>query len=538
MEKGEDEYYFNEEKARKCVYYLLQDDIQCFKKFLPEIKAMDSLSFENLFQGTPLKKKNEKEDDEEGYDYKVKNKNKFEKLLDKFDNFSIILEDWYLDEKYYKYLKQLWIQYISIENLKQSDEKKLEELLKSNNVDYINWPQDIKDDFKTKINNTSNTRIMAIKSILENDLSIYNNVIQQLNYHKNELKKKNEEENKIYIENTGNLMKQLLGTATIIAIGIAIDKGLEAVDAKQIKALKKYILNNNKVGLNQSKVNSLVERLLEMMEGSSGYRNFTLNEEYYSGAIFKNPDDCYWSRGISTKEDGREIEVTCWNGKLKFLNFEQKLKTILKNEAVCGLHAAFSLLNLVWSINQLKSACDSVKQVGQYQNRLNEITNSFNGHKNALGILPDDFRESSKKIKEILELIWGDYKQIQLLINDINKSIDIQKEKQKEAMLGTAASVALGAVGVVGSLMTCNVTSAIYTASTVGNVIAGVNHVSSFIVSKKIVNDLKNILTKAEKQSIEIQEQIDNLIEKYKESGGEIAKFNLSESSSSISTNE
>lgn len=147
---------------------------------------MDSQSFENLFQGIPFKNKNLNEYDEEGYDYKVKNKKNFEKLLDKFDNFSIILEDWYLDEKYYKYLKELWIKYISIENLKERDEKKLEEILKSNQIDYINWPDGIKDDFKTKINNTSNTRIMAIKSVLENELSEFNNVIQQLKYYQKE----------------------------------------------------------------------------------------------------------------------------------------------------------------------------------------------------------------------------------------------------------------------------------------------------------------------------------------------------------------
>lgn len=539
MENSGDEFCFNEEKARKCVYYLLKDDIPSFKKFLPEIKAMDSISFENLFQGTPFKNKNEIENEEEGYDYKVKNKNKFEKLLDKFDNFSIILEDWHLDEKYYKYLKELWIQYISIENLKERDEQKLEEILKSNRIDYINWPEDIKNNFKMKINNTSNTRIMALKSILENDLSEFNDVIQKLNYYKKKLSEKKEEENEIYKENATNIIKQILGVAVVFAIGEAFNRGLKAVDAKQIKALKKIILNNNKAGFNQSKVNSLVNRLLELSEGDSGFRTFTLSETNIDGTI-KNIKDCHWCRGFSFLEEGGDIEVNCYDGKISCLNLGQKVKTILKNKAVLGIHVALSFLNLGWSIIQLKSTCDSCKQVDQYKNRLDEITKDFENHKNALGILPDDFKESSKKIKEILILIWEDYKKIQKLIDDINKSIHFQEERQKEAILGTAASVVLGTAGVVGSVMTCNVTSAIYTASTVGNVIAGVNHVSSFIVSKKIVKELKVILTKAEKQSQEIQGQIDNLLKKIKNTGGagEIPKFNLSESYSSISTNE
>lgn len=137
-----------------------------------------------------------------------------------------------------------------------------------------------------------------------------------------------------------------------------------------------------------------------------------------------------------------------------------------------------------------------------------------------------------------MELIWEDYKELQQLIDKINQSILFQKEQQKTAIIGAAASVALGTVGAVGSLMTGNVTSAFYAASTVGNVVAGVNHVSNFIVSKKIVEELNVILTKAKEQSKTIQKQIDSLLEKLRETGGEIPKFNLSESSSSISTNE
>ena len=541
MDNEDDEYCFNEEKARKCVYYLLKNDSPSFKKFIPEIKVMDSDSFENLFQGTPFKNKNEKEDEDEGYDYKVKNKKQFEKLLDKFDNFSLILEDWYRDEKYYEYLKELWVKYISIENLKERDDKKLEELLKANNIDYINWPEDIKDDFKTKINNTSKTRIMAIKSIIENDLSEYNKVIQELTYYRNTINnKKKEEENKIYEINARNIIKRVLGSALIFAIGKAFNMGLKAVDEKEIKALKKYILNNNKVGLNQSKVNSLVERLLETIEGESEtkiHKIYKLREGFSSESYFKNPADCYWySDGTLNFED--EIGVYGHEGKLNYLNLDQRAKAFFKSKAVCGMHAALSFLNLVWSIAQLKKTCDGFKEVKQYEIRLNGITKEFNDHKKSIGILPDDSRESSKKIKEVLSLIWEDYKKIELLIKDINNSILSQERQQKQAILGTGASVILGAVGAAGSILTCNITSAFYATSTVWNVVSGICDASSFILSRKIVKELSDIRTKAEKQSKEIQKEIDNLFESLKKTGGEIAKFDLSESFSSISTNE
>lgn len=105
---------FNEAKARELVYYLLENDVSLFKKLIRKIKSMDSESFENLFKGVPFK--GPKYPD--GYDYKFKKTDLFERLIDKFNNFNTILEEWYLDEKYQEYIKELWVNYISIENLK------------------------------------------------------------------------------------------------------------------------------------------------------------------------------------------------------------------------------------------------------------------------------------------------------------------------------------------------------------------------------------------------------------------------------------
>lgn len=143
MSSEDEEFSFDELKTRELVYFLLKNDIIVYRKLIPEIKKLDSLAFENMFKGIPFKNK----DNADGYDYNVKNKKEFGKLLDKFDNFYIILEQWYKNEEYYKYLKDIWIKYISIENLKYKNEKQLEEILKSNSINYISWPTNIKEDF-------------------------------------------------------------------------------------------------------------------------------------------------------------------------------------------------------------------------------------------------------------------------------------------------------------------------------------------------------------------------------------------------------
>ena len=152
MDNNKHENDFNEEKARELVYYLLENDTSIFKRLIPEIRAMDANSFYNLFQGTPF------QNGDNGYDYKVKNKKNFERLLDKIDNFWVIMDAWYQDKKYYKYLNDLWINYISIENLK--NEKKLKPILESYGIDYNSWPQDIKDNLKRMIYTTKKTRIL------------------------------------------------------------------------------------------------------------------------------------------------------------------------------------------------------------------------------------------------------------------------------------------------------------------------------------------------------------------------------------------
>ena len=52
----------------------------------------------------------------------------FDRLLDKFDNFCFILNEWYRDKKYYEYLKELWIKYPCLEDLNQGDIQNMEEL--------------------------------------------------------------------------------------------------------------------------------------------------------------------------------------------------------------------------------------------------------------------------------------------------------------------------------------------------------------------------------------------------------------------------
>jgi hypothetical protein len=76
-----------------------------------------------------------------------------------------------------------------------------------------------------------------------------------------------------------------------------------------------------------------------------------------------------------------------------------------------------------------------------------------------------------------------------------------------------------------------------YGISTVANIISTVSSGSNYLMSKKIVKGLNELLEKAINLNKEIQDEIDNLINELNSRIKEEPKFDLNESYSSISTN-
>ena len=144
---------FDEKSAKNIVFYLLKSDN--YKEFLPEIDKFDSDSLHNMLQGI------------KAYKYKIKNRVKFDLLLEKFDNFKVLMEEWYDTKEKYHYIKQLWDEYIYIESIKDKNENEIETYLTMYKIDYKNWPISIKDEFKLISYNTVNTYIYPLCQALE-----------------------------------------------------------------------------------------------------------------------------------------------------------------------------------------------------------------------------------------------------------------------------------------------------------------------------------------------------------------------------------
>ena len=218
---------FDEIRARKVVTSLLKKDAIIYRKLLPEIEKLDSESFENLFSG------------EAEYNYNIKNQNFLKKLLIKFDNFLYILYSWYKEDKYYKYLEELWLKYPSIEDLRVLEsEKELADRLQSYSINYTYWPADIKESFKKCINQTEGTKVMELKKELEDNYSQVSSIVSELKLLKNKFNETNEE---LYEKNAENMALKVIGTVlgNLPTVGGFFAK--KAINDKKIRAVNKLV---------------------------------------------------------------------------------------------------------------------------------------------------------------------------------------------------------------------------------------------------------------------------------------------------------
>lgn len=176
---------FEEQKARELTSILLNDDIILYKRYLPTIEKMDSKTFQQLFTGN---KKYFDEEDKSG----LKDDTFFNKLLEKFNNYSIIFNVWYLCPNCYKYMKELWKNYICIEDLLGKKEKEVEKLItEKTNITYKSWPLKIKEEFLELISSTFNTIVKKMKDCYNKLSSLIKDKLEEINNFSNYFHNKN-----------------------------------------------------------------------------------------------------------------------------------------------------------------------------------------------------------------------------------------------------------------------------------------------------------------------------------------------------------
>lgn len=478
---------FNEAQARELVNLLLSNDIKVYRKLLPEIENLNSEDFENLFNGNY------------NYEFNVKNKKNFKNLCIKFDNFHQILEEWYEEQKYYKYLIKLWSKYPCIEDLKYKEEDELKKILLSYSINYDEWPSDIKTQFKILISSTDNTKAFELKKLIEDKFAQLNCVLDDLVLFQKQIKNQGKENN-IYEKNSELLLVNIVST---LVVPLAMYFGNQNIQEKEIKAAKKYICNNL---TDQRTIKKVTKNFITCLKN-----NYTGKLSFNDSNIINNKyrvldleyDDFF---------DDECFNINFENGNVKMLEGIKKVKAFFKSKMVYGLHAALSFLNLGWSVYNLTQTYKGYEQVKKYNIDLEEIVSQFNIHKNEIGILPNDLKEATERIKNVLGKIRNDQKNLRDLIEKIEKSINFQESQKKKSLIGLGVSGFLGVTGAIGGLITFNGTSIVYGISSVANIFSAIAHTSNLIMAKNIIGQLKKTLDKAHEEEKKIEQQIDNLI--------------------------
>ena len=505
-------YLFDDCRAKKVIISLIKKDVIIYRKFIPDIEKMDAETLENLFYG------------ETNYNYNTKKPNIFRKLLMKFDNFLHILSAWYKDDKYYKYLEELWIKYPSIEDLKalNHDENKLSERLQKLSINYSSWPVDIKQSFTKCINDTVGTKVMDYKKNLEEDFSQVNSVVKELVTLKDKFKETGE---KLYEENAEDMALNLIKLVLSASVPLSFSGGNKAINTQKLRQLNGDMYRNcllKRYSLSEKEKEQLSKEILECVKKE----NFTGNYNY-----------------LDNKKRLHDLNIKCKNGTLDNINSAQKIKAIFNSNFICGIHAALSFINLGWSVYELKQTFNGYEELKNYKTQLTEIKKAFEFHKKEIGHLPDDFSLAMEIIKKVIKEIREVQKNLRKLIVDIQNRIKFQQSQKNKSIAGLITSIGLGVFGVVGGVLTCSGVSFTYGVSSIVNVISGVCHASDIAMSSSLIDQFNQVLDEAYKEEELIQKEIDELHddllerikEKIKEKIKQEPKFG-NDSTSSIST--
>lgn len=424
---------FDEYSARNITQTILEDDVKIYRKFLPEIQNLDTQSFKNMFNGN------------KNYCYKVSNRLQFNLLLDKFDNFKTLLEEWYEDPNTYIYFKDLWINYISLESLRDKSEYEIQNFLLSKNINYMSWPQRIKNIFIQICKNTSNTIISKFRKVFEK---------------------------------LPEIVKKILGM-----IYSASEYCLQKGEKMLPNFMKQYAL-------------SIVGGFINI-----GVNNFSLIKEVIfdlcsnfkiSNFSFKNCINFMKNYASKYKE-------------LAKIGFESKFALV--SYGIASVYKFFSsytnyieIKNTMKKIQGFETAIDQLEK--NFQNHKTLIEMRLNSN------VSRDIQSLNDTIESCIVLINADKTLVTNLIREINTCLEESKKAKKKETLNLIGSIVQTGVGIAGAILTGGATCVLYIGGALLNggsiVLNGIN-IDNL---KTNIKELNRILQKAKNLEKEIDEEI------------------------------
>ena len=479
---------FDSNAAKKMIEKLLENDVSYYKKWLGKIKDFNGEQIDQLLDGNI------------NFDYHLE-KESFQDLVVKFDNFKLLTQEWYNKEDYYKYLIPLWKNYICIEALKKYNEKKRTEYLKHKSINISEWPNNVKEEFNRLLNETKNTKVI-------NKIDIYNkrSTIEKLIKKLNDAKKNfeiNEKKNK-EIKNDSKKKEKKPECNSVV---------LDIISNKMVKGLLEYLgpiapiygVISKAIDYNTDINNKNNEGKLINFE----YNEYSNDYDYYD-TDYNNID---YNDSNSNDLDSNDL----------INEDELSLSNFFGNKIVITIHATLSLMNLIESVTnfiEIKEKIEVIKK-NNHEENINSIVSQFNDHIQDINKLNFDCNISQinnfiEQINIIIKNIQSDHEKLIKELETIRQEIEYLSQKEKESKIGTVKSLALGAFGIAGLIATSGISGVIYGISTLANGISGALNGINWYSCHKNIKKLEEYEKRVLAENIKFTKAIEDLESKIK----------------------
>ena len=451
---------FKEKDLRKDLVEKLLDNDNRYRIYKNIILNFNPTDFDRLFIG-------ELESEEDIKDickrYNIFNIRSFTLLCLKFENFGIILQQWYKDKTKYIYIEKLWTNFIILCELKNLKEEELE--VKLSEINYKNLEGSIKKELKIFINNSSTLPrdFMEMKNYINDPnikpfLTLIENALSYKDFHLSTIA--NEKKMKDYEINLGNIIKYTIW-----------------------HLIKEILYKNNSIKESKTKLPKLIDLIIADIK--ENFNNTKKQEFNYKSFIFDNN-----------------------------ANFIHLFTNWKSNNVVQGAYCILSLLNLCNLISDIFDFDDlKVEKDNEFRKRLREIYKNFQEHKMLIKNLSENLSEDIDIISDITNKIKKDYEDISVLKEEIKNTIEEQEIKKTKYNKKSWRSFEVCLSSLVGLYFTSGIVSIATISTSIFHGISGLYNLFKYKKKTISLKELQNILKNVILEQAEIAKELNKFLE-------------------------
>ena len=487
-------------QKRKLAEFLLNSDINKFKKHLAEVRKLSDEDFNELFEGNTKHK------------FNVQNEKEFKELVQKFKENKELLSEFYNNEEYYGFISQIWRPNIlyKLKDAKTFEEK--EAILKQFGIKTETWDDKFKNTFNIFMSgeNPINSLAERMQYYIEADYGDFDKLISTVEKCEKTVKEKDKSHcNRILDANLDTSINKLIKTL-IPKFWAEKDKIISDLKAKEeenaINTIKEAFLTDEDENKLIAKVKEIYGKKTTEDKKSSLFE-FGFNKEF--GEL----------RDLASKFNDENFYLF----DEEYLEFKktgigEKAKVVFSNDMVKTAILGLSVANLTYSIMHLtKTFTQYDKFSKDFRAKFTEIKNRFDQHQKNVQIISEDVDEAIEQIIKNGKQINQDLNDVDKLIEDItNVKSEVENERNK-SILNSVGSAAGIVINIFGASATEGADSVEYASGSLANICALILNIRDIKKQQDIIKELEQTLKDAKKLREDIQKEIDRLREKFNE---------------------